>query len=344
MKKQILFIVVLAVVIGAIVYLEEPVKEVERVSPVVEKSGTLAPELSGIEGYINTENISLSELVGKKVVLVDIWTYSCINCQRTLPYITAWHNKYKDMGLEVIGVHSPEFDFEKKFENVKRAVDKFGIKYPVVLDNEHSTWNAFRNRYWPAKYLVDIDGYVVWSHFGEGAYDEAEKMIQKLLAERLDRLGMEDGIPVEMSIVEAPSVDFMSIHTPEIYLGFEFTRGNFGNKEGLPPNNEVSYSIPDSILSNSVYLEGNWFVDKDHVRLVGDSGKVLLKYDAKNVNIVASASPGSVITVFVDGKETQKLSVKEDDLYSLVDLDYGRHELLFEIEGSGFKLYTFTFG
>ncbi len=343
MKKSVLFVILLAAVIGLIVYLQEPSKEIERVSVVQKKSGIPAPELAGIAGYINTDSIKISDFVGKKVVLIDIWTYSCINCQRTLPYLAMWHEKYNDKGLQIIGVHSPEFEFEKKFENVKRATEKWGIKYPVVLDNDHATWNAFMNRYWPRKYLIDIDGYIVWDHIGEGGYAEAEKKIQELLEERMSKLGMTGSIPSEVSEVEAPKVEFGKIGTPEIYLGYEFTRGNFGNKEGLPEGQAVTYSLPDTMRSNQVYLEGTWFVDSDHVRLVSNTGKVVLKYNAKNVNIVASA-PDSDITIFVDDKEISKIKVKEDDLYTLVNAEYGKHTLIFDVYGSGFKLYTFTFG
>ncbi len=342
--KTVLLIVLLAVVIASIIYLQKPAQEVERVAPVTQKkNGIPAPELAGIEGYINTDGIKIGDLVGKKVILIDIWTYSCINCQRTLPYITKWYDKYKDKGLEIIGVHSPEFDFEKKYENVKRATEKWNIKYPVVLDNEHATWNAFMNRYWPRKYLIDIDGYIVWDHIGEGGYEEAERKIQELLEERMTKLGMSDNIPTEISEVVAPKIEGF-VGTPEIYLGYEFTRGNFGNKEGLPANQEVTYVLPSSTRSNSVYLEGVWFVDKDHVRLVSETGRVLLKYNAKNVNIVASGDPGSDIAVKVDEQMLGTQKVAADDLYVLADTEYGQHALSFDVNGSGFKLYTFTFG
>jgi thiol-disulfide isomerase/thioredoxin len=338
-------IVLLALVIASIVYLQKPAQNVERVAPAVQKIGGVpAPELAGIDGYINTDNITISSLIGKKVILIDFWTYSCINCQRTLPYVTMWYDKYKDKGLEIIGVHSPEFDFEKKYDNVKRATEKWGIKYPVVLDNEHATWDAFMNRYWPRKYLIDIDGYVVWDHAGEGNYDEAERKIQELLKERMTKLGMKDGVPTEVSEVKAPEVEFGKIGSPEIYLGYEFTRGNFGNGEGLPANEEVAYTLPSKLSFNNVYLDGKWFVDKDNVRLVSDTGKVVLKYSAKNVNIVASADPGSELSVKVDDEVISKQKVAAEDLYSLLDSKYGSHTLSFDVNGSGFKLYTFTFG
>jgi len=128
-------------------------------------------------GFINTqdgESITVESLIGKKVILLDIWTYSCINCLRTLPYLTAWHEAYADQGLQIIGIHTPEFDFEKEIDNVQRAVEAGGIKYPVVLDNDRGTWNAYENSYWPRKYIIDIDGFIVYDHIGEGGYDETE--------------------------------------------------------------------------------------------------------------------------------------------------------------------------
>ena len=144
-----------------------------------------AKEIVNPSGYINTDKITVSELIGKKVILIDFWTYSCINCQRTIPYLNSWYEKYGDKGLEIIGVHTPEFLFEQKYENVLAAVNKFGVKYPVVMDNNYSTWTAYGNLYWPHKYLIDIDGFIVYDHIGEGAYDEAEQKIQELLQERM---------------------------------------------------------------------------------------------------------------------------------------------------------------
>ncbi|MBI4146042.1 redoxin domain-containing protein [Candidatus Woesearchaeota archaeon] len=343
MKKNVVLAVVLISIVVFILYLEEPRTAVQRVSPVVNKAGIPAPELQGIAGYINTENITLKDLVGKKVVLVDIWTYSCINCQRTLPYLTAWYDRYKDKGFEIIGVHSPEFAFERKVENVQRAVDKFGIKYPVVLDNDHQTWRAFRNNYWPRKYLIDIDGYIVHDHIGEGGYEETERRIQEALAERSARLGLAEVMPSELSSVNATMVDAGRIGTPEIYLGYGFTRGNFGNPEGLPAEQEVVYSLPKEFDHNRVYLEGKWFVDGDHVRLVGDKGKVVLKFAARNANIVASGK--SLLSVKLDGVQKKNVSVSTDDLYSVVmEDDYATRTVELAVSGSGFALYTFTFG
>jgi thiol-disulfide isomerase/thioredoxin len=341
MNKKIILAVVLALIIGAIVLLQKPAPAIPK--PAIAQGN--APELAGIAGSINTDGITIGELVGKKVVLLDIWTYSCINCQRTLPYLTAWYAKYRNYGLEIIGVHSPEFAFEKDIENVLRAVRKFGITYPVVLDNDHATWNALKNRYWPAKYLIDIDGNIIWKHFGEGAYDEAERHIQKLLKQRAERLGLQNGIGTDMAEVIAETPSFTRINTPELYLGHDFTRGNFGNPQGLPPQQTVAYELPETFAKNNIYLSGDWFVDSDHVRLVSETGTVMLRYDAKNVNIVASAEPGSDVRVMVDGKHAKDVRVDEDDLYTVVaGTEYGERTLRMDATGAGFKLYTFTFG
>jgi len=150
-----------------------------------------APDLVGIAYYLNTTPEQLEKQMKDKVILYDIWTYSCINCIRTLPYITAWNDKYSDEGLLIIGIHSPEFEFEKDKENVELAIEKYGIKYPVVMDNDWETWKAFENRYWPRKYVADHEGYIRYDHIGEGEYQETEKIIQQLLEERSSSLGMQ---------------------------------------------------------------------------------------------------------------------------------------------------------
>ena len=151
-----------------------------------------AIELVSPDGYINVDNITIKELIGKKVILVDFWTYSCVNCQRTLPFLTRWYDKYEGEGLEIIGVHTPEFKFEQDYNNVLRATQKWNVKYPVVQDNSYKTWQAYENRYWPRKYIIDIDGFIVYDHIGEGAYEETEKKIQELLKERAKVLNQKD--------------------------------------------------------------------------------------------------------------------------------------------------------
>ena len=318
-----------------------------------------APEFTGITSYINTNATELSDLKGK-VVLVDFWTYSCINCIRTLPYLVDWNHKYSDKGLVIVGVHSPEFEFEKNIDNVKQAVTRFGIKYPVLLDNDHGTWNAFQNSYWPRKYLVDSDGYIRYDHIGEGGYVETENAIKNLLSERSNQQGIEIS-NINQTILTVPgaqSVDFNQIKTPELYFGYQYARAQLGNIEGFNPDKTVNYTIPTSNLkSNVIYLQGLWKNNPDSMELVGPDGKIILSYSSKSVNIVAGGK--GEISVKEDGKNTQtnnpfkgneldtegKLNIDGQRLYNIADHgDYGNHHIEINAKGSGFKLYTFTFG
>src|SRR3989344_2533428 len=192
----------------------------------------LAREIVAPAGFINTPDgapITIQEFIGAKVILLDIWTYSCINCVRTLPYLRAWHEKYADEGLLIIGIHTPEFAFEKEIENVRAATERFGITWPVVLDNDRGTWTAYRNQYWPRKYLIDIDGFVVYDHIGEGGYEETEAKIQELLEERAERLGARDNIAENIiSPTDAASPDLSAVETPELYFG-SARNGGLGN-------------------------------------------------------------------------------------------------------------------
>lgn len=311
-----------------------------------------APELQGIAGYINTDS-DLKEKIKGKVVLYDIWTYSCINCQRTLPYITAWDEKYSDQGLLIIGIHSPEFEFEKDIKNVELAVEKFGIKYPVILDNDKKTWDAFENRYWPRKYIADDQGYIRYDHIGEGAYDETEQVIQELLQERATRLGLN-------FVVAQPLVDLEEYEpgskTPELYFGYDFAfgRSQIGNPEGFKPNQQVTYTIPDKLHENNFYLQGTWENLNDRMVLVSKSGRIVLPYFAKEVNIVAAGT--SNIEIFLDGQRiieenagqdvnSGMVSITESTLYNLVrSVESSAHVLEIQVNQPGFEIYTFTFG
>ena len=318
-----------------------------------------APEFTGITSYINTNATQLSDLKGK-VVLVDFWTYSCINCIRTLPYLVDWNHKYSDKGLVIVGVHSPEFEFEKNIDNVKQAVTRFGIKYPVLLDNDHGTWNAFQNSYWPRKYLVDSEGYIRYDHIGEGGYVETENAIKNLLSERSNQQGIEISNinQTKLTVPGAQSVDFNQIKTPELYFGYQYARAQLGNIEGFNPDKTVNYTIPTSNLKpNVIYLQGLWKNNPDSMELVGRDGKIILSYSSKSVNIVAGGK--GEITVKEDGKNIQrnnpfkgneldtegKLNIDGQRLYNIADHgDYGNHHIEINAKGSGFKLYTFTFG
>ena len=335
---------------------------------VVEENGTitkvqidksqfkLAPELARINGYINTEPVTLADLKGK-VVLVDFWTYSCINCIRTIPYLNAWHEKYADQGLVIVGVHTPEFEFEKDYNNVRAAVDKFGIKYPVVQDNEKGTWQAYENRYWPRKYLIDDEGYIRYDHIGEGAYAETEKVIQSLLTERAAAAGQNVTINGSISRPEnAQSVDFYRINTPELYFGYSFARAQLGNPEGFKPDQVVKYTIPEGELKpNAIYLEGEWKNYADSMELQSEVGHIVLIYSAKAVNIVAGGSGELHVTedesAQEEGSRGQDVSeqgtvvIDGQKLYNLAaHQHYGEHRLQIDAIGKGFRVYTFTFG
>lgn len=301
-----------------------------------------APELSGIAGYINThEGFALNEVKGK-VILVDFWTYSCINCIRTQPYLNAWHEKYADKGLVIVGVHSPEFAFEKEYENVLAAVEREGIAYPVVLDNDFSTWRAYQNQYWPRKYLIDADGFIRYDHVGEGAYEETEEMIQRLLKERDESIALGENVASSVS-AEAAVVDFSKIKTPEIYLGYAFARAPLANAQGFLPEEEMEYALPETLPSNLAGLEGTWLSKPDYMELVSEYGGVALAYGAKNVNMVAAGDAN--VSVFWDGELVKTLSTSEETLYSVIEgNDYAEHMVVLDIQGKGFRLYTFTFG
>ena len=317
----------------------------------------LAPELTKITSYINSQPITLADLRGK-VVLVDFWTYSCINCIRTIPYLNAWHEKYADDGLVIVGIHTPEFEFEKDYNNLKAAVKKFDIKYPIAQDNEKDTWNAYENLYWPRKYLIDTEGYIRYDHIGEGAYAETEKVIQSLLAERTEYIGGNVTFDQSISNPESSqSVNFDRINTPELYLGYEYSRTPLGSSEGYKPDQVVNYTIPDDskIVPNRIYLAGEWKNNNDHMELQSEVGCILLPYSAKAVNMVAGGS--GELNILEDNSKLDDSSrgtdISEDGtvkidgqrLYNIVGHEqYGNHDIAIEVVGRGFQIYTFTFG
>src|SRR5919106_2070536 len=330
-----------------------------------------APDFAKITGYINTEegqSINLKDLKGK-VVLVDFWTYSCINCIRTLPYLVDWNEKYADKGLIIVGVHSPEFEFEKNIDNVKAAVQKYGIKYPVIQDNDKGTWDAYQNRYWPRKYLVDNEGYIRYDHIGEGGYAETEKVIQSLLTERAAQAGISE---INLNINKntttpknVQTVDFAKVNTPELYFGYQLARAPLGSPEGFKPNQIVTYSVPQrsDIKPNAIYLIGDWKNNADNMELQSDTGRIALVYSAKSANIVAGgkgttttttnelsvSEDGSALTNKtgrgMDLSDQGKLVVDGQRLYNLsMHEGYDWHSLIIDVKGKGFQIYTFTFG
>lgn len=332
---------------------QEPVPS--GLDPAVDKSGLrTAPEIVGIAEYINITPEALDRDIQGSVVLYDIWTYSCINCIRTLPFITAWDERYADQGLLIVGIHTPEFEFEKDASNVMAAVEKYNIAYPVVMDNDWETWNAFENRYWPRKYIADHEGYIRYDHIGEGAYQETEKVIQQLLAERAGALNMP--MPGDEDLVDIEPFEHTRSRTPELYLGYQlaFGRQQIGNSEGFKPNNIVAYMPSDSLRTHMFYMEGDWRNGPESMHLVSDEGAIRLEYVAKEVNIVAAGS-GS-ISVYLDGEpitsqhagsdvDGNTITISESDLYNVVSSDEaGQHLLELFVSGTDVEVFTYTFG
>lgn len=309
------------------------------------KKYELAPDLSSIDGYINTNNlpITIAQYKGKKVVLLDIWTYSCINCQRTIPYLNEWHKKYEDDDLVIIGLHTPEFAFEKIQKNVENAVKDFGIKYPVVLDNDFSTWRAYENQYWPRKYLIDIDGYIVYDHAGEGQYTETEKQIQKALSELNYRLKIEKEISTSISKPSiVTTVDSGKVNSPEVYFGSARNSILANGKNGVSGNQTLL--VPTTISFNKLYLEGTWNITPEYAENI-NKGSIVFNYEAKNVYITAGSTEGVEIEIYKDDIFVKKLTIKNETLYQLIqDTDYGKHILRIVIPKAGLKAFTFTFG
>ena len=322
----------------------------------IDKSGfKKAPNIVGIAHYMNTTHEELTEKIKGNVVLYDIWTYSCINCIRTLPYITAWDDKYADKGLLIVGIHSPEFEFEKNPKNVQLALDKHGIDYPVVLDNEMETWEAFDNNYWPRKYIADHEGYIRYDHIGEGRYQETEKIIKQLLKERSSSLGIE--ITSNTSLVEIDEFEHSMFRTPELYFGYHFAqnRNQLGNQEGFQPEKTITYSEPEKIDLHKFYLAGDWKNNKDSMELMSEEGYIKLQYNAKEVNIVTHNK--AELEIFLDGKPLpsnyfgsdmilrNSLTVLEPGLYNIISSENSEsHIMEIKIQGNGFQIFTFTFG
>jgi thiol-disulfide isomerase/thioredoxin len=311
-----------------------------------------APDFRGITGWINSPPLNISEFKGK-VVLVDFWTYSCINCVRTIPYLNAWYSKYANEGLVLVGVHTPEFEFEKNYTNVLAAVKSFGIKYAVALDSYDATWNAYKNSFWPTEYLIDKNGDIRDVHIGEGGYNSTEILIQELL----ENAGYKVNTGIAANSVNGTSVDFSQIKTPEIYLGYGTAGGSLGNFLG-PPDEVFNYTITGQMLNNSVYFSGRWFDAPDSVISAGNNSRIFLLYTARSVNIVAQGN-STMITLTLDGRNPPQTYLGSDAalhdgvasaiissarLYNIISAaHYGWHIL--EITASpGVRLYTFTFG
>jgi len=302
-----------------------------------------APELTGIQEWLNSPELSMQGLKGK-VVLVDFWTYSCINCVRTLPYITAWDAKYRDKGLVIIGVHAPEFEFEKKVENIQTALAKHGIHYPVAVDNNLETWQAFKNRYWPAHYLIDKNGNVVYTHFGEGHYDITESNIRYLLGIK----GVGDANPIAQPTLRD--------ETPETYLGFLRAERFIGTSD-IQKGVVASYSPVNFIPVHNWSLGGRWVVQGDKI-IASEKGSYLrFNFRAKKVFLVMGTTDGNPQKISLKlngspvgdkaGKDAPQgiVTVNGHTLYELINQKLPDNSLLeITAESAGIEMYAFTFG
>ena len=299
------------------------------------------PEIAGIDAWINSPPLTTASLHGK-VVLIDFWTYSCINCIRTLPYLKDWYAKYHDKGLEIIGIHSPEFPFEHDLNNVKNAVKTDGIEYPVALDNRFVTWQNFHNEYWPAHYLIDRDGKVVSVHFGEGEYDVTENNIRYLLG-------------LKGSVNAQAEQAYSSTETPETYLGYD-RQENYSSPEKVTYDTTAKYSYPASLTTNQWALQGDWNIQADKIVAASAGASIKLHFVAGKVYVVmGSMGHPTKIKLLLNGaviKENQgkdvngsSVQVSQQRLYTLLEFKNEKNGLLeMKVENPGVEIYTFTFG
>ena len=335
--------------------------------------GKDAPDFQGIHRWINTEPLSLEDLRGK-VVLVDFWTYTCINCIRTLPYLKDWQDKYADSGLVIVGVHSPEFEFEKLTENVTMQAAKLGVDYPIAQDNDFETWRAYKNNYWPAKYLVDKEGVVRYNHFGEGAYLETEEKIRELLLDAGADLGaIEPGTTLTGAGTDASASRsrYLSRLTRELYGGYERNTSRGGNYIAHEeyyggPERVVDYPDSEYYQNNKVYLKGPWFNGPESIKHARKTEHLQdyigIRFSAASVNVVVNPRGDQPfqVDVTIDGfpltpeqagqdidfaEGRSFFTVTEGRMYGVVSLPvFSSHELRLSSNSDDFAVFAFTFG
>jgi len=308
--------------------------------------------------YIDVTPEYLRDSLKGKVVLIDIWDYTCINCIQTLPYIKAWNEKYKKFGLVILGVHSPEFEFEKDPTNLDSAVKAFGITYPVIADNDYEIWNSLANQYWPAKYLFDSHGVLRASHFGEGEYREFEAFLQKILHERNPKMALP---PLEPLVRETDAPGAVCYRpSPETYVGFY--RNHLGNPIEHSENKDETYSLPKELKHDLLYLDGPWRISREYAQPSGNSPAALVfNYQAYEANLVIHplAESGFRVEVTQDGKpvapEDRGSDIEEADGKTFITVGqarmyritknkgFGRHVLRLMAATPSFGVYAFTF-
>jgi thiol-disulfide isomerase/thioredoxin len=315
------------------------------------------PSLAGATGWLNSPPLTAAGLRGR-VVLVNFWTYTCINWLRQLPYIRAWAEKYRQHGLVVLGVHTPEFDVEHDLDNVGRAIKNLRVDYPVVIDNDYAVWDAFGNRYWPALYFVDIQGRVRHHRFGEGDYEQSEATMQRLLTEAgIGGIG-HDLVPVDAGGVEA-AADWDSLWSPENYLGYERTE-NFASSNGAVLDTPHGYAVPARLALNEWALAGNWTVGRQAVVLNQAEGRILYRFHARDLHLVVGpAGPGTParFRVLLDDQppgaahgadidDQGNGTVTQPRLHQLIRQPGPISDRTFEVSflDAGVQAYAFTFG
>jgi thiol-disulfide isomerase/thioredoxin len=313
--------------------------------------------LGGATTWLNSPPLTAENLRGK-VVAIDFWTYSCINWMRALPYTRAWAEKYKDRGLVVVGVHAPEFAFEKDLDNVRRAAKDMRVDYPIAVDNDFAIWSAFNNAYWPALYLVDAKGRVRYRHFGEGDYEKSERMIQKLLEEAGNGGIGRELVDVDAQGPEAPA-DWGNLRSPENYLGYNRTQ-NFASPGGMIPDTRRTYASPASRGINWWGLVGDWTAGSASVMLNGANGRIVYRFHARDLHLVMGPTKRGTsvrFRVLIDGQPPGAAHgidvdkggngiVDEQRMYQLIRQPKPIEDRLFEIEflDAGIEAFSFTFG
>jgi thiol-disulfide isomerase/thioredoxin len=339
--------------------LAEDKGEVQQMTPAAVQlpiEGEL-PSLGSATGWLNSPPLTAAGLRGK-VVLIDFWTYTCINWLRQLPYVRAWAEKYKDRGLVVIGVHAPEFAFEKDIANVRRAAKNLRVDYPIAIDNDHAIWRAFKNEYWPALYFVDAQGRIRHHHFGEGEYERSEMLIQQLLAEAGIGGGGHDLVSVDARGVEA-AADWGSLKSPENYVDYQRTE-NFASPGGAVLDKRRVYAAPAGLRLNQWALSGDWTMGKEATVLNKANGRIAYRFHARDLHLVMGpAARGTSVRfrVLIDGQppgaahgldvdDQGNGTVTEQRLYQLIRQPKPIADRQFEIEflDSGVEAFAFTFG
>jgi thiol-disulfide isomerase/thioredoxin len=316
------------------------------------------PGFDGAAGWLNSDPLTLDDLRGK-VVLVDFWTYTCINWLRTLGYVRAWHEKYRDQGLVVVGVHTPEFPFEAEPENVTKAVNDLNVGFPVALDPDYAVWQAFSNHYWPAVYIADGEGRIRHHQFGEGGYDECEMVVKQLLRES-GQEDIDDNLAFPVLQGFEAQADWATLASPETYIGYQQGR-NFASPGGVTVDEPRTYSTPDSLSLNSWALAGDWTVEGRASVLQRPGGTIAFRFHARDVNLVLRSREGEPVPfrVFLDGAPPGARAASGEDiddaghgtlveprLYQLIRQPGPIADRTFEITfaGAGVEAYVFTFG